>query len=110
MADSFAILPNETLDNTLRYCSAEDLAGLRWVSKALWDAVRRLQFQKLTLLPTQESATKVAKIIDSKLLRTHVREFCFAALTSVESLDVRSLALPSFNNPRNTNKISSTRP
>ena len=103
MKDSFAILPNETLDNTLCYCSADDLARLRWVSEALWDSVRRLQFQKLTFLPTQKSAEKVAKIIDSDHLRAYVREFSFSALTSPNTLDVCSLDLPSLNNPKETN-------
>ena len=102
MADSFANLPNEILNNALSHCSADDLARLRSVSRDIQDPVRRLQFSKVTFLPTPQSATNVASIIASEHLRVYVQEFCFSALTFLETLDVRLLDLSSFYNLRNT--------
>ena len=107
MLDLFSTLPKELLDKILCHYSKQDLAEFRCVSPHCRKLAEPLLFRKLTLLPTPQSTRNVASIMSSKHLRSYVQEFCFSAQTSLETLDVPSLYLPSFKDPRYTNQTSS---
>ena len=108
--DLFSKLPRELSDKILCHYSRADLAETRRVSRHFRKLAEPLLFRKVTFCYSSQSAENVASIIDSKHLRAYVREFCFSTQASLETLDVRSLDLPSFKDPKNANQISSPPP
>ena len=103
MPDLLSTLPEELMRKVLGHCSKDDLARARLVSSRFRESAGQFLFRKLTFEPTPQSAENTASIIASKHLRAYIREFCFSARTSNYMIDVRSLDLPSFKDPENTN-------